>query len=245
MVTDRALAQALLCENFAGIGRLDFPYVKMGNIDSLHLFGVDELIILAFYKHNRYRYHLTADIGANLGLHTLFMMNMGWHVEAFEPDPEIYQKLVRNLDSNMKYHAARNMAVYTSTGEMSFVRVEDNLTGSHLIGCKDSYGPRTEITVKTMDCRDIFDRCDFAKIDCEGAEAEILMTTTPKQMGKLDVMCEVRDLTNALKIMHHFNTIEVPMWSQKNGWNRVNSINDMPQSSKEGSLFIGHREPFP
>lgn len=241
MVTDRALAQKFLCDALA----IDFPYVKMGNIDSLHLFGTDELIIFAFYTHNRKRYHLAADIGANLGLHTLMMMRQGWHVEAFEPDPEIYRLLTHNLDENVKMYCARNMAVHTSSGEMTFVRVEDNMTGSHLIGYKNSYGPRTELTVKTLDCREIFARCQFAKIDCEGAEADILLTTTPKQMGNLDVMCEVRDLTNALKIMHHFNAIDVPMWSQKNGWQRVNSINDMPHSSKEGSLFIGHRGPFP
>ena len=35
---------------FAGFGDIKFPYTKMGSIDSLDLFGTDELIIFSFFR---------------------------------------------------------------------------------------------------------------------------------------------------------------------------------------------------
>ena len=50
-------------------GDIVFPYVQLGNIDSLDLFGLDELILFAFYWRNRTCYRKVVDFGANLGLH--------------------------------------------------------------------------------------------------------------------------------------------------------------------------------
>ena len=62
----RELAQKLLCD----WAKLKLDYVPMGRIDSLHLFGLDtELVIFAFYQHNKSRYRNVLDIGANIGLH--------------------------------------------------------------------------------------------------------------------------------------------------------------------------------
>jgi hypothetical protein len=53
---------------FGPFGDISFPHVyKMGAIDSLDLFGLDELIIFTFYHANRTRYRRALDIGANLG----------------------------------------------------------------------------------------------------------------------------------------------------------------------------------
>src|SRR4051812_14568978 len=54
-------------ETLDGFGDIELPYYKMGAVDSLDLFGLDELIIFAFYRANRTRYRRSADIGANLG----------------------------------------------------------------------------------------------------------------------------------------------------------------------------------
>ena len=56
---------------FEPFGEIVFPYYKMGAIDSLDLFGLDELIIFGFYWKNRGRYRRVADIGANIGLHVV------------------------------------------------------------------------------------------------------------------------------------------------------------------------------
>lgn len=253
-INDRALAQQFLTD---ALGLDYFPYVGMGNIDSLDLFGVNELILFAFYAQNKKRYHNALDIGANLGLHSLLMQRAGWNVKAYEPDPEHYARFIKNLQMNCNYSGSRqdqygvhpwikphNAAVHTADGYPTFVRVLDNLTGNHLEGCKDSYGPIERVTVKCLDCRPIFDWADFAKIDCEGNEVALIETLTHAQMQHLDIMVEVRDEHNASKIGVHCDYLNVPMWSQKIKWQRVKSVVDIPRSHHEGSLFIGHNPPF-
>ena len=58
------------------LGGLKFPYVNMGNVDSLNLFELDEFIIFSYYWQNRKRYRRVADLGANLGLHSIAMSHL-------------------------------------------------------------------------------------------------------------------------------------------------------------------------
>src|ERR1041384_2111016 len=111
----------------------------MGAVDSLDLFGLDELIIFLFYWCNRGRYRRVVDIGANLGLHTIMMGRCGFQVTAFEPHPVHCEVLRRTVALNdITSVELRTAAVSTRTGEAAFVRVLGNTTGSHLLGSKDS-----------------------------------------------------------------------------------------------------------
>jgi len=243
----RERAQALLCENFGPFGKLNFPYIKMGNIDSLHLFGDTELMILAMYWHNRGRWKRCLDIGANLGLHSICMAKMGMQLHAYEPDEEHFQKLCANLVANKctAEVAVFQLAVHTSNGTANFIRVLNNLTGNHLEGYKQSYGPRETVQVRTIDCRKLWSDADFAKIDSEGNEAELLLTLTKADMQHLSLVAEVRNAVNAGRIFNHFiQVLNVPIWSQKTDWAKVSSFDDMPKQNRDGSIFIGHRGPW-
>ena len=241
----RAKAQELLTECLGPFGRIKFPYHPMGRIDSLDLFGPSELMILKLYWDNQTRWKNVLDIGANLGLHSILMSKLGWQVRAFEPDPEHFPRLLENLDLNRVMTVAPfNVAVHTYDGDAMFVRVLNNLTGNHIEGYKDSYGPRESVSVKVVNCRNLWDGTDFAKIDSEGNEAELCATMTAQDMAHMDAIMEVRNVDNALKIMDHFQGIDVPMWSQKIDWHRVQSINDMPHKNREGSLFVGRNPPW-
>ena len=242
----RERAQALLCESLGPFGQIKFPYVKMGKIDSLDLFGNTELMLFALYWHNRKRWRRALDIGANIGLHSILMAKCGFQVSAYEPDPEHYKRLCDNLLANKSLTKVLPLqqAVHTETGHYSFVRVLDNLTGNHLMGFKDSYGPRETITVPTMDCRGLWHDADFAKLDCEGNEAVLLKTITASDFAHLDLVLEIRNQDNANVIYWHCKEQGVPMWSQKIDWQRVQKIEDMPRLNREGSLFIGHKGPW-
>lgn len=105
----------------------------MGAIDSLDLFGIDKLVIFAFYWSNSGRYKRTLDMGANIGLHSIMMSRCGFQVTCFEPDPHHFSLLTRNLsDNNINSVTAVNAAVSVKEGTMEFVRVLGNTTGSHL-----------------------------------------------------------------------------------------------------------------
>lgn len=231
---------------FGPFGDISMPYTRMGAIDSLDLFGLDELIIFAFYHANRTRYRSTLDIGANLGLHSIIMARCGFSVRAFEPDPWHYGILEQNLAANgISTVEPIAAAVSTKEGEAQFVRVLGNTTGSHLAGAKDSYGEKEYFTVPTRAAGPLFASADFAKIDAEGHEKELLLTTTRESMRNLDIMVEIGNAANAEAVFKHFQAIGVGMFSQKTGWSKVQNLADVPTSHREGSLFITVKPAMP
>jgi len=231
---------------FGPFGEISLPYTKMGAIDSLDLFGLDELIIFAFYNANRARYRHTLDIGGNLGLHSIIMARCGFSVRTFEPDAWHYGILLENLAANgastVEPCAA---AVSTKDGEAQFVRVLGNTTGSHLAGAKDSYGEKEYFTVPIRAVGPLFASADFAKMDVEGHEKELLLSVTRQGMEKLDIMVEIGNAANAEAVFNHFQAIGVGMFSQKTGWARVRHLADVPTSHREGSLFITVKSTMP
>jgi FkbM family methyltransferase len=231
---------------FGPFGDISMPYTKMGAINSLDLFGVDELIIFAFYNANRARYRNVLDIGANLGLHSMILARCGYAVRAFEPDPWHYGLLTDNLVANgVASVTTFKEAVSTTDGEAQFVRVLGNTTGSHLAGSKDSYGEKEFFTVPIRAVLPLFEWADFAKIDAEGHEKELLLATTPQLMQKLDIMVEIGNSENAKAVFAHFQSIGIGMYAQKTGWGRVQNLSDVPTSHREGSLFISAKPAMP
>jgi FkbM family methyltransferase len=234
-----------VAQPFGPFGDISMPYTKMGNINSLDLFGVDELIIFAFYNANRGRYRNVIDIGANLGLHSMILARCGFHVRAFEPDPWHFEMLTANLAANKVNVTTFKEAVSVKDGEAQFVRVLGNTTGSHLAGSKDSYGEKEIFTVPIRAVVPLFESADFAKIDAEGHEKELLLSATPELMQKLDIMVEIGNPENAKAVFSHFQAIGIGMYAQKIGWGRVQSLSDVPTSHREGSLFISAKPAMP
>lgn len=227
---------------------ISLPYVSMGKVDSLDLWGPNELIILAFYEHNKARYKNVLDIGANLGLHSIMMAKHGWHIKAFEPDKAILDQSISNVIRSIPVFGTGgpsyqpfNAAVSDRDGEANFVRVLQNLTGSHIEGSKDSYGPRETIQVQVMDCKPLFDWADLAKLDVEGHEGILLRSVTAEHLEHLDLICELRGTDEAASVLKHFQDLDCPIYTQKNGWKPATSLQDMPTRHQEGSIFIGKR----
>ena len=221
-------------------GPVVFPFVKMGSISTLELFGLDELIIFAFYWNNRNRYRNAADIGANLGLHSILMAKCGWDVTAFEPDPFHAKRLSSNLQLNSitKVKLAE-AAVSDKTGTLEFVRVLGNTTSSHLAGAKNNaYGLLEKFPVKVESIAAIMPTVDFVKMDAEGQEKIIILGTTSEHWRNTDMILEVGSEQNAFAIYQHLQKIGVRAFAQKLGWAEVISLEDMPTNYKQGSLFI-------
>ncbi len=229
------------------LGILNFPYYKMGAIDTLDLFGLDELIIFSFYWTNRGRYKKSADIGANLGLHSILMGRCGWHVDAYEPDPIHARLLERNLTLNhLDNITVHELAVSDASGELEFVRVLGNTTGSHLAGAKTNpYGDLERFKVSVASIDSIMKEVDFVKLDAEGQEKIIILGTNAQHWDGTDMMAEVGSADNAKAIFEHLTALGINLFSQKLGWNRVENISGMPTSYKEGSLFITAKSQMP
>ena len=220
---------------------LNIQPVSFGKVSSDALFGPLDQEVFDFYGRASYRRAL--DIGANIGVHTLLMARQGWQVKAYEPDPTHFIELWGNVTehgSDVEVDCYEK-AVSNRSGRATFVRVSNNSTGSHLEGLKASYGPVERFEVDVVDCRPLIAWADFAKVDCEGAEADILETVTN---DRCEFMVEVSDLRNAERIFEHFHSLAIGMWAQKTGWGEVKALGDMPCHHSQGMLFIGREQPF-
>lgn len=231
---------------FGPFGEVAMPYLKMGNIDSLDLFGLDELIIFAFYHANRKRYRRAVDFGANIGLHTIILSRCGFQVRSFEPDPLHLARLNANLALNGVESDVRSAAVSLKAGKTEFVRVLGNTTGSHIRGAKlNPYGPMEVFEVKTEAAAPHLAWADLAKIDIEGHEGALLTGLPRKTWAKTDAILEVGSEDNAGSIFDYFAKSDVKMFAQKIGWKRVRALSDMPTSHRGGSLFLTSKAKMP
>ncbi len=232
---------------FKPFGELVLPYHKMGAIDSPNLFDLDELIIFSFYWVNRKRYRRVLDIGANIGLHSIILSKCGYEVRAYEPDPQHFEILQRNLALNDCSNVqAFNAAVSSKAGEMEFVRVLGNLTASHLAGSKPNpYGDLERFPVKVEAIQPLITWADLIKLDVEGHEKEVLLATNREHWRTTDALVEVENEDNAASIYSHFTTLGAQLFSQKTNWQPVRDVNDMPTSYREGTLFITSKREMP
>jgi hypothetical protein len=122
-----------------------------------------------------------------------------------------------------------------------------NTTGSHLVGSKDSYGGREYFPVKTEAAKPLFRWADLLKIDAEGHERVILLTTEASDWKGTDAIVEVGNAANASALFDHLTRLGVSLFAQHKGWQRVERAAEMPTSHRQGSLFIsaGVRMPWP
>ena len=223
------------------VGFVPFSYVEMGAINSLDLFGLDELILFSFYWINRDRYRQAVDMGANIGLHSVLLGRMGMKVTSYEPDPNHVALLRKHIIANEVEDrvAIVQAAVARENGVLEFVRVLGNTTGSHVAGAKkDPYGELEVFEVRAVSVADAIAGKDLVKMDVEGLEDDLLTSLDANDFASLDMVCEVGTPENAKVIWNHFNGSGVNLFSQKVGWARVTDLDGMPGSYKEGSLFL-------
>jgi FkbM family methyltransferase len=232
---------------FGPFGVLRFPYEKMGQIDSLDLFGLDELIIFAFYWANRRRYRRVSDLGANIGLHSFCMARSGYEVQCYEPDPATFELLKANLARNaLDTVESIQAAVSVADGTAEFLRLHGNRTGSHLAGAKaNPYGEIERFNVELKAFKPILERSDLLKIDVEGHEAKLILSTERADWAKTDAVMEIGSVENAAEVYAHLHGLGVNMFSQKLGWQQVRGLSDVPTSHREGSLFVTLKDAMP
>lgn len=232
--------------DFTPFGELNFPYIEMGSISSLDLFGTDELILFAFYKANTKTYKRVVDFGANIGLHSLILARCGFDVRSFEPDPWHIEKFRQNMAANKCVVDLHEAAISYQSGTAEFTRVLGNTTGSHLSGAKDNlYGDLERFAVQIEDAKPHLEWADLAKIDIEGHEAELFENLPLSIWETTDAVAEIGTEKNAKLVYERFQGSNINLFAQKGNWGKVQHLSDLPTSHREGSVFISAKDSMP
>lgn len=122
------------------------------------------------------------DIGAHIGIFSIYASEISQtgKVYAFEPFIENYKRLENHKIINKKENLfTYNLGVSDKEGIQTLYLSPDNNTGGHSLHLKTQSEKKIEIhSIRLMDfCnKEKINRIDFLKMDCEGAEFDILMS---------------------------------------------------------------------
>ncbi|QNJ04573.1 FkbM family methyltransferase [Synechococcus sp. PROS-U-1] len=231
--------------NFRDNVRIVFPYRSFGNIDTVNLFHFDEIRLFALYSLLSSTYKKFTDVGANVGLHSIYVSQLGYEVNAFEPDPIHINWFKENLRLNNLMHDIKihPNAISNRSGTSNFTRVCGNTTGSHLEGAKiNAYGVLNtfEVAIETLK-KDHIEN-SVVKIDAEGEEVKILTSLSANLFDNSCFFVEVSSSHNSLLLFDYFKKSNISCYSQKNKWRKIKSSKDMPRSYKDGLILISNDE---
>ena len=142
------------------------------------------------------------DIGANVGIFSLYAAVKGARVYCFEPNPEIYEILLKNIQTNSFESEIKpfNMALGDIDGYIELFVPNTNDIYSESLASTDKRFIE-DITRKTgrdfrkfsVLCRKLetilddleIDQIDFIKLDCEGAEFDIIKCSSVDAIRKV------------------------------------------------------------
>ena len=128
------------------------------------------------------------DVGANIGVFSLYSSKRAKNgkVYAYEPFKTHYKRFLDNIKiNNIKNISAFNLAVGGKKQKRELF-INESSSGMHSLVFGENSKKKEIINCITL--KDIFKenkikKCDFLKIDCEGAEYEIIYNT-PKEILK-------------------------------------------------------------
>ena len=222
-----------------------FPLINFGNRNSIDLFGLDEIIIFCFYNKMKNYYKKVCDIGGNIGLHSLILTKMGFDVTMYEPDNFHFKTAKQIFKKNkIKSINANKIAVSDKNSTVKFTKILGNTTGSYIKDKKKGYGEQKVYNVKAIDAENLNEKFDLIKIDAEGSEIDIIKRFNKKTFRETDIIMEISTDLNKQLMWKIKKKLNLKIYSQKKGWKQVTKLEDLPNTHREGSIFISLKNEF-
>jgi FkbM family methyltransferase len=135
--------------------------------------------------------NIVVDVGAHIGYFSIYssLNAKGGKIFAFEPYAESFEILKRNLEINqIKNVIPQNLAVAKKTGTSSLYLKNNFAIGNTIYKNKNT---DKKIDIKTISLKDIIEtnnilEIDILKLDCEGAEYDILLNLDNQTIQKIN-----------------------------------------------------------
>jgi FkbM family methyltransferase len=134
------------------------------------------------------------DIGANIGAFTVWAGHMipSATIYSFEPESTNFALLTHNIERNGL--SQRATAVKSAVGGAEATRtlsIAGESSGKNSLSFDVGSGVTESVSCTTLDA--IFSRfnivsCDCLKVDCEGAEYELLYAASPETLKRIDMV---------------------------------------------------------
>jgi FkbM family methyltransferase len=169
---------------------------------------------------------IVVDIGANIGVFALFAASRTQNtVHAFEPFPENVKFLKRNIHRSGSHNIiTHSVAVSDKIGSAKLFLSE--ISGGHLLfdhnikGKLENYIEVPTITLQRIIDDNNFKQIDFLKLDCEGCEGSIIMSTPKDCLKRVrKIAMEFHDNVSYLKHNDIQRLLEEAGFVTKLDWN--------------------------
>ncbi len=197
---------------------------------------IREILIKKIYtkKHKIKKNDIIVDVGAQIGVFSLYASKKAKKVIAIEPEPENYKLLLENIRLNNKKNIFPiNSVVSKSEKEQRFQIIND--TGGcslYQIRTQKRCSKKKRIFVTSVTLDYLFDsfklsKIDFLKLDCEGAEYEILESS-------ISVLPKIKVLVIECHLLENKSADTLKTFLEKNGY----------LVCKEGVMLYAKRNDF-
>jgi FkbM family methyltransferase len=184
------------------VGKMFYPRNDLYIGRSLELYGEYARLEYEIFKLMVHDGDTVIDAGANIGVHTVLFSKLAGasgRVIAFEPQRALFQILNANLMMNGGVNTETwQVCLGQQPGHLLFPQTpldvpETNFGGIH---AASNSGARVAVERRTID-QFPFERCDFIKIDVEGAEREVVAGAAATISAFRPSLCiEADNLTN-------------------------------------------------
>ena len=148
-------------------------FLNTNNPTKIFEIGVEDIVI---------------DVGAHIGTFTLNAANKAkkGKIIALEPSKETYKILKKNIEiNNFKNIISQNIGIWKKTDEIPLYIDENESIGNNIFQKTKKIEKINVISI--LDCIERYhlEKIDFLKMDCEGAEFEIILGMSDSTLKKI------------------------------------------------------------
>ena len=163
------------------------------NFDSSCFWSFYEVVLHNDYKHIPENSDLILDIGANLGITSLHMLNKGTkQIYSFEPSSKALPYLTKNVEKYPNIKVIDKAISFNDNETLRFYTDEIASSVGSLVEYQSNnftdFEEVTTININTFFKENNIGKVDYVKLDCEGGEKPFFETITDKNLKKIQII---------------------------------------------------------